>query len=202
MRVSRWLAPVMSVVILFGGVGLAQEGGWWITSGRQALVPGAVMTVDDLKGWMTLQQAADGLGLTVPEIIAEIDPPGGVVLSATTAFKDIEAMVPGFELADLRERLRERLSAPTAAEPATPAATPIAVGTPTHEPTAGGAGSTVTGQHSLRQVADGAGVDLAALIAEAGLPPDTDPDVPLRVLRDTVPGFEIQQVRDALERLG
>lgn len=202
MRVSRWLAPVVSVVLLFGGVGLAQLNGWWITSGRQALVPGVAMTVDDLRGWMTLQQAATGLGLRVPEIIAEIDPPDGVVLSAATAVKDIEAIVPGFELADLRERLRERLSGPATADPATPAATPPAVGTPTHEPTAGGSGSTVTGQHSLRQVADGAGVDLAPLIAEAGLPPGTDPDVPLRVLRDTVPGFEIQQVRDALERLG
>lgn len=200
MRVSRWVVPVVSVLILFGGVGVAQASGWWITSGRQALVPGAQMTVDDLKGWMTLQQAADGLGLTLADIVAEIGPPAGVELVAETAFKDVEGLVPGFSLADLRERLRTRLTRSPEAEPPEAPAPSLSV-TPTHQPATAGAPA-VTGQSTLREVAEQAGVSPEALIAEAGLPPGTDPDVPLRTLRDTVPGFEIQQVRDAVGRLG
>ena len=69
-----------------------------------------------------------------------------------------------------------------------------------HQPTLAPGGS-ITGQHTLRQVAENAGVGLADLIAEAGLPPGVDVDVPLRTLRETVPGFEIQTVRDAVERV-
>jgi hypothetical protein len=53
----------------------------------------------------------------------------------------------------------------------------------------------------LFRSAEANGVDLAALIAESGLPPQTNADTALRTLRDTVPGFEIQQVRDAVDRL-
>jgi hypothetical protein len=66
---------------------------------------------------------------------------------------------------------------------------------------AASAPATVTGQQTLRQVAEANHLELATLIAESGLPAGVDPGVPLRTLRDTVPGFEMQQVRDAVDRL-
>ena len=103
--VNRWVAPVAFLAVMFGGVGVAQATGQWITSGR-------------------LQPATD-----------------------------------------------------TSAAP------------------------TVTGQQTLRQVASTNQVDLAALVAALGLPSDVDVDQPLKELHSEPPGFEMQDVRDAVTAL-
>lgn len=129
-QLNRWLLPALAIVVFFGVVGVGQATGWWVTSGR-TLPAGAVsgpgasggsggtgsgtgaervtspgsLAPADLKGWMTLQQAADGLGIPVADLVAAIGPPAGVTLDPQTAFKDVEKLVPGFSLADLRTRL-------------------------------------------------------------------------------------------------
>ncbi|MCE1174441.1 MAG: hypothetical protein LWW77_07520 [Propionibacteriales bacterium] len=197
----RWILPVVWVAVLFATIGIAQAVGGWQVSGREPVVADA-LTPDDLKGWMTVQQGADGLGVPATVILTEIGGEPGVVTPAT-AFKDVEALVPGFSLDDLKTRLWEVLGtspSPTASPAPSTSAAPVpsatATGTPTGTPPSG-----VTGQQTLRQVAEANGLDLAVLIAESGLPASTDPDTALRTLRDTVPGFEIQQVRDAVDRL-
>lgn len=72
--------------------------------------------------------------------------------------------------------------------------------TPT-SPADGSADITITGQTTLRQIIDATGIPLATLLAEAGLPADTDPEATLRSLKDLVPGFEPSSVRDAVARL-
>jgi len=121
MKVSLWVSPVVSAVVLFGSVGVATISGDWVTGGREQVAQKAQLTVDDVKGWMTLQQAADGLGIPVASVIELIDPPDAAGLGPTTVFKDVEAKVPGFELATFRERLREYLAAGSA-RAATPGA--------------------------------------------------------------------------------
>ncbi len=58
---------------------------------------------------MTIQEAADGLGIPVADLVSVIAPPEGVTLAATTALKDVEGRVPGFSLTDLRTTLAARL---------------------------------------------------------------------------------------------
>jgi hypothetical protein len=119
MKVSLWVTPVVSAVVLFGSIGVATITGDWVTGGREQVAQKAQLTVDEVKGWMTLQQAADGLGIPVAIVIELIDPPGAAGLGPTTVFKDVEAKVPGFELVTFRAQLREYLAAGSA-----PAATP------------------------------------------------------------------------------
>lgn len=193
----RWILPVVWVAVLLATIGIAQAVGGWQVSGREPVVAGT-MTPDDLKGWMTVQQGADGLSVPATVILTEIGGEPGVVTPAT-AFKDVEALVPGFSLDDLKTRLWEVLKAtpsPAPSSTAVASAAPAPSSTPTGTPPSG-----VTGQQTLRQVAEANGLDLAVLIAESGLPASTNPDTALRTLRDTVPGFEIQQVRDAVDRL-
>ena len=126
------------------------------------------------------------------------------MLTPATAFKDVEGLVPGFELTSFRDQLTVLLAGGAAAS-AEPSATPqpAPAPTPTHTPSpAAGSTQSVTGQSTLTQVATAAGVDVADLVRESGLPADVDVDRTLKDLRDTIPGFEIQQVRDALTRLG
>jgi hypothetical protein len=114
MKVSLWVTPVVSAVVLFGSIGVATISGDWVTGGREQIAQKAQLTVDDVKGWMTLQHAADGLGIPVATVIGLIDPAAGAGLSPTTVFKDVEAEVPGFELATFREQLREYIAAGSA----------------------------------------------------------------------------------------
>ena len=43
--------------------------------------------------------------MPVADLIARIAPPADVTLAPDTAFKDVEKLVPGFSLTDLRARL-------------------------------------------------------------------------------------------------
>lgn len=216
MKASVWLAPVAFVAIMCGTIGVVQATGGWVTSGKQTVTAGQRLTADDLKGWMTLQQASDGLGLPLETLIAAIDPPAGVALTGATAFKDLEALVPGFELTSFREVIRLLLNptisaaptSPSAAPTSAPAPQPSATHTPTGIPTGTGSASgtgasgSVTGQSTLRGIARDNGLDPAVLARESGLPADVNLDATLKTLRDSYPGWEIQAVRDAVARLG
>ena len=118
MKTTVWVAPVATLVIFFGSMGVASLTGSWVTGGREQVIATAQLSVDDVKGWMTIQQAADGLGLPGGTIIGLIDPGNQAGLTPATAFKDVETVVPGFTLSGLREQLRTSLSAaPVAASP-------------------------------------------------------------------------------------
>jgi hypothetical protein len=117
MKMSMWVSPVVSAVVLFGSVGVATITGDWVTGGREQVAQKTRLTVDDVKGWMSLQEAADGLGIQVATLIELIDAPDGASLSAATLLKEVEAQVPGFELATFRERLRGHLAADPAPTP-------------------------------------------------------------------------------------
>lgn len=200
MRVRLWVVPIVTIALLFGAWGIGRATGVWSTSGRQQIVLGQQITVDDIKGWMSIQQAADGLGIQPEEIIGLLDVPAGTVVSPQTLFKDLEGLVPGFELTTFRPMLSAYLSgspAPPTMAPATPATgTPTGTGTP-----GSGADQEITGNSTLRQVAEANGLDVQALIAESGLPADTDPNSTLKQIREASPGFEIETVRDAVARL-
>lgn len=117
MKVSLWVSPIVSVMVLFGSVGVATLTGDWVTGGRVEVSEISRMSADDVKGWMTLQQAADGLGMPVAAVIELIDPQGAAGLSPKTLFREVESLVPGFQLTAFRNLLRARLASPPAPSP-------------------------------------------------------------------------------------
>lgn len=226
-KTSRWLMPILSLALLFGAIGVAQAAGWWVTSGRVTVAAGE-MTVDDLKGWMTLQEAADGLGVPVDDLAGLVGAAEGSGVGPDTAFKDIEGLVPGFDLTAYRGTVQAYLDerAGEAPAPATAPATPTVLPTmpvagatattpvpatpvpTTHVPTPTPSGTPtgtpeggVRGSMTVREVAQANGVAIDRLLVEAGLPADLDPDTVLREIQDRVPGFEIQTLRDAVAAL-
>jgi hypothetical protein len=214
-----WIAPIVFIAVMLGGVGVAQVTGTWITSGKQVVAATGQLAVDDVKGSMTLQQAADGLGIPYPELVSLINPPDPNALIPATLFKDLEALVPGFSLTTFRETLRSYLaagsgsSAPvpstsgpspvsTTTSPPLSASTPTTGHTATATATATGTGdASIKGSLTLRQVADANHLTLSVLVAECGLPADVNTDLTLRELADTNPGFDVQVVKDAVARL-
>lgn len=122
MKVNPFLAPLLVIVTLLGSVLSAQALGLWSTSGRTA-VNLQQMSPADIKGWMTLQQVMDGLGLSQTELYALANVPPEVPTS--TALKDLEKIVPGFETSMLREVLDNKFNTPEDATQPTPTPTPL-----------------------------------------------------------------------------
>lgn len=120
--VNRWVMPLLTALLMFGTIGVAQVSGTWVTSGRTAAgagggagddtgggadksVTAGTLTSADLKGWMTLGQAADGLGMSLADLITLVAAPAGSGVDGSTAFKDLEKLVPGFSLTDFRPKV-------------------------------------------------------------------------------------------------
>ncbi len=124
MKTAVWVSPIAAVVIGVASIGVAQLSGGWVVNGREAVVAGQSLAAADIKGWMTFQQVADGVGRPVETVIALAEAPAGVVLSPSTALRDVEAQVPGFDLPTFRERVTALAGggAPTTGETPTPTA--------------------------------------------------------------------------------
>jgi hypothetical protein len=130
--------PIIVILVLLGTVGIASATGGWIFSGKQVYESGS-MTADDIKGWMTLQQVADGLSLPVETVMQLAGAPADGSVTPDTALKDLEGVLPGFETSALREAAAAHLEGgqpstegvPTQAPPAVqPAATTPPLATP------------------------------------------------------------------------
>lgn len=207
MRVNPFWMPLVAIVLLLGTVSAAQLAGVWTTSGRTAVNPGT-LTPDDLKGWMTLQQVIEGLELDQAQVYALGNIPNEVPPS--TALKDLEGVIPGFELTTLRNALNAKLSAPAPTEPAaadkTP--TPVEIVTPSSvihgSPTPLPAGQVlpadqVKGRMSLREVSDQCAVPLDQLLAALELSPETNPDT---LLKDLVAEGQISEITSVQQAVG
>jgi hypothetical protein len=221
MRVNRYFVPVIVIVALLGTVFVAQAFGWWSTSGRTTTDLEA-LTAADIKGWMTLQQVADGMNLSLTELYRL----GGIPAEITpeTALKDLEGLVEGFETSTLREALTANLTdaatVEVTAEPIPAIVTPLAATlVPTTEPeftpettltaehNGTGTGPTplppgqllpadqIKGRLTLREVSEQCGVDLAALLAGLMLPADTNVNTQLKTLVETGVIDEVSQVQ-------
>jgi len=79
---------------------------------------------------------------------------------------------------------------------------PTATHTATAQATGTGTGdASIKGSMTLRQVAEANQLQVAVLVAECGLPADVNADLTLRELADSIPGFDVQIVKDAVARL-
>ena len=76
MSVNRLLMPIIVITVLLGTVLGSQLFGIWSISGRTSVDMGE-LSPEDIKGWMTLQQVADGLGLSIEEVYQAGRHPGG-----------------------------------------------------------------------------------------------------------------------------
>ncbi len=195
MRVNPFLIPVLFIVALLGTVFAAQSAGAWSTSGRSEVTANQLKPAD-LKGWMTIQQVSDGIGISQTELYTLIGVNSDI--PASTALKDLEGILPGFEITSLKDELTARagtsaittpVASPIPAATAIAADTPVSViaATPHATPTGLPAGTVLTGSEvkgrmTLREVSDQCAVPYEALLQSLHLPTDTDPSVALKDL--------------------
>jgi hypothetical protein len=228
MRVNAFLIPILVIAALLGSSLIAQAGGFWATSGRTS-VDVNNLTAVDLKGWMTLQQVMDGMQISQEQLYAAGNIPMDVPTS--TALKDLEGIVPDFEVSVLREKLGapegsvpeetsngDHMLEPTATPLPQPTATPIVhtqpiTGTHSGDGTGDGLGPTplppgqilaadeIKGRMTLRDVADQCAVPLDQLLAALNLPADLDPNTAIKDLINTGKIADVDPVRVAVAGL-
>jgi hypothetical protein len=234
-RVNKWLVPTLALLLMLGTVGLAQANGWWIVSGKEMVNVEQLTGGADVKGWMTLQQVADGVDIDTAKLYAQLGLSADI--PPETALKDLEKIVAGFEVSVVRDVVDGVLgkTPATDAEPAPAEATPVptvvsatAAPTPTAQPTpaptvehapqgegsGSGAGTgeegvppavtsalDIKGRHTLQEIADATGIDLADLLVALELSPDTDPGMAVRELVEAGLVGEVEEIRTAVAEL-
>lgn len=204
MKVHRYVLPFVLIASLFGSVVVAKAVGYWSTSGRTTVVldESGVADPEGIKGWMTLADVSEIYGIPEAELRSRLGLPAD--LPASTALKDIEAIVSGFEVSAVRDAVTAYRAELSGATPE-PQATAVAPAEPTETPSetpASTASSTeeIKGKNTLAEVASMYGIPVERLVAEAGLPADVDIKAPLR---DIVAKYniEILNIREAVDRI-
>lgn len=222
MRIHPLIVPVVFITVLLGTVFGTSQAGVWTTSGRTSVNLENLQAVD-LKGWMTLQQVMDGFKIPKDELYQMVKIPGDV--PETTALKDIEKMVEGFETSSLRDAMatwrpaeganaKPEPAAVATAVPAAPAVQATAPVTGTHQtadglrptPTPMPAGAVlapdqIKGSMTLRQISDQAKVSLDAMLVELKLTADVGVDTAIKDLVSAGKLAEVTLVRDAVTKL-
>lgn len=183
MRVKPIFAPILAVAVLLMTVFGANQLGLWSTSGRTS-VNLENMNALDIKGWMTIQQVSDGLRIPVNQVRTALSVPASAPDS--TAMKDLEKLIPGFETSQARDILGK-------AVPNMPAL-PV----PTIAPSQAFTVDQIKGGQTLKQVVEQANVPLQSLLSQLNLAPDTNVDLALKDLIAQGKLTEVTQVRDAV----
>jgi hypothetical protein len=216
MRVNRFVMPLIVIVALLGTTLIAQAAGFWSTSGKDS-VDLENMTAADIKGWMTLQQVIDGMQISKDELYVVSGIPLDV--SPDTALKDLEGVVPDFEISALRDKLAASANPIEPLAPIEPTPQPTVSPTDTqpitgtHSGDGTGIGPTplpsgqvlpadqIKGRLTLREVSDQCAVPLDQLLAALNLPAATDPTVAIKDLIAQGTLSEVTVVKDAVAKL-
>ena len=109
MKVNPFIYGVVILVLFFGVIGGAKAAGMWSVSGKltssgeKALPTGT--NVDEIKGWMTLDDVSAAYKVPVAEMLAAFELPADT--PGATQIKSLESAT--FSTANLRTWLKARL---------------------------------------------------------------------------------------------
>ena len=106
MKVHKYVLPILAIVLLLGTVQVAKVLGYWSTTGKGEIVVDEAGQPDPtgIKGWMTLQDVVATYGIPQERLYADIGLPAEQ--DPATPLKELESVVPDFELELVREGVR------------------------------------------------------------------------------------------------
>ena len=108
MKIKPFIYGVLVLALFFGVIGGAKAAGVWSVSGKLTGTGEKVQptgtNVDEIKGWMTLDDVSSAYQVPLAEIVAEFELPEDT--PGTTQLKSLES--PTFSVTNLREWLSRR----------------------------------------------------------------------------------------------
>ncbi len=227
MSVNKYFMPGLVILLLLATIGIAQTTGFWIVSGKQMIDVSQLASSSEIRGWMTVEEIATGLGLPLDQVYSATGIPKNV--PPDTALKDLEQIIPDFEVSGIQDALAAYLGETEAATPETRASadstaqleggavlapssdrdlatevmTPVADAPQDHETEAATilASADIKGSYTLEEIAAQTHIALDRLLAQLALPPDTNPQQTVRDLVQAGQIVEVETVRDAVTAL-
>ena len=108
MKLKPWIFGILAIIIFMGTIGGAKAMGVWSVSGKTSTIGEKVLpagtNVEEIKGWMTLQDVSAAYKVPVVEILAAFNLPSDTLPSK--AIKDLESDT--FSTTNLRSWLKDR----------------------------------------------------------------------------------------------
>ncbi len=112
MKVNKYVMPVTLIAVIFAGVFIAQAAGWWQVTGMPTVInvdSTGRGNPDDIKGKITLDEIVRGYGIPQADLYAALNIPAET--PASTKVKDLESMIPDFEVDLVRQAVRDYYAA-------------------------------------------------------------------------------------------
>ena len=220
MSANRYFLPILLILSILGSYAVAKASGYWSVSGKQTIDTENLSSSEDVRGWMTLEQLSVGYGIEQNELYRLLGIPTDI--PPETALKDLEGLIPDFEVSSVRESLAiflgEAAFQPVSTElpdeelifQETPAPTeriPLGngegdgLGATPLPPGQFLVGSEIKGRQTLQEIIDGCQVNQRDLFNALGLPENTNLNTMVKDLIGTGNVDEIQTVRDVVTAL-
>ncbi len=108
MRINKYLMPVVLIVSMFVVVLVAQAAGAWQVTGSTQVIPTTASGRPDpqaIKGKMTLDEIVTTYGMPQADLYAALQLPAE--LATSTAIKDLESVIPNFEVDLVRQAVTD-----------------------------------------------------------------------------------------------
>ncbi len=112
MRVNKYVMPIVLIVSMFVVVLAAQAAGMWQVTGSTQVVPTTTSGRPDpeaIKGKMTLDEVITTYGVPQADLYAALQLPAETATS--TAIKDLESILPNFEVDLVRQAVKDYYAA-------------------------------------------------------------------------------------------
>ena len=104
---SKAIKPIYIFVVVFilfiGGIGITKIIGIYQITAKP-ITAGNKISLDEIKGYMTLEDVSNGLGMDLEEVYKKLNLPTSI--PKETKLKDIQNIVPGFEVEEARGKLK------------------------------------------------------------------------------------------------
>jgi hypothetical protein len=108
MKVNKYILPIGAIIVLFATVLAAQAAGVWQVTGSTTIIPTTASGRPDpeaIKGKMTLDEIIAGYKIPQADLYAALELPAD--LPASTQIKELESVIPDFEVDLVRQAVQD-----------------------------------------------------------------------------------------------
>jgi hypothetical protein len=114
MIANKYLLPLFTLLALFGSYAFARAAGVWSVSGKDSIDVTHMSSGAEIRGWMTLEQISAGFDIPIAELYPLLGIPADI--PPATALKDMEGLLPDFEVSVVREKVDASLGIESSGE--------------------------------------------------------------------------------------
>lgn len=193
--ISPIVTWIIVLVLFFGSIFVTQKLGWY-TNVPKPIVAGEKISIEEIRGFMTLQDVSTGLQIDLKDLYTMLGIPEAV--PPTTKFKELSTFVPGMTDEKAKEILEKNLGKPISEETKEKEGYVETVephewlDEPTKEPVI------LKGYMPLSDIAKILNISIEELYQRLKLPSTVPPSTILKQVSNFVPGFDFEAEKEKL----